>query len=275
MKSKHYTFLILAIFSLSISVSSQTFQWAAQFGSTFNTDGIAIATDTFGNVYTAGNLLGTADFNPATGTFNLTSAGQDVFISKLDAAGNFVWAKKLGGSNIDEVNAITVDETGNYSVTVTNTFNCIANDNIQVNFMQETAQLLPYDTAMFASAFPYTINLSNQYNNYQSSQLSIVNYQLSIETEGSYSLTAIDNKGCIVSDSIKISLKTFELIVPSIIPKNQNFIINNLPANSSLKVFDALGQIVYQSNNYQNNFMPLMANAVYFVELDYVVDNLI
>ena len=67
--------------------------------------------------------------------------------------------------------------------------------------------------------------------------------------------------------------KKFELIVPSIINKNQNFIINNLPANSSLKVFDALGQIVYQSNNYQNNFMPLMANAVYLVELAYVVDN--
>ena len=65
-------------------------------------------------------------------------------------------------------------------------------------------------------------------------------------------------------------LKTFELIVPSIINKNQNFIINNLPANSSLNVFDALGQIVYQSNNYQNNFMPLVANAVYFVELAYV-----
>jgi hypothetical protein len=26
---------------------------------------------------------------------------------------------------------------------------------------------------------------------------------------------------------------------------------------------------VYQSNNYQNNFMPLMANAVYLVELAY------
>jgi hypothetical protein len=35
---------------------------------------------------------------------------------------------------------ITIDETGIYSVTVTNTFNCIANDNIQVNFVQETAQ---------------------------------------------------------------------------------------------------------------------------------------
>jgi hypothetical protein len=169
--------------------------------------------------------------------------------------------------------AITVNQTGNYSVTVSNALNCIASDNIQVNFVQETAQLLPNDTALYASAFPYTINLSNQYSNYQSSQLTINNLQLTINNEGTYSLTAIDNYGCLVSDSINIKLKTFELIIPSIIPKNQNLIINNLPANSSLKVFDALGQIIYQSSNYQNNFMPLMAHAVYFVELAYVVDN--
>jgi hypothetical protein len=176
-------------------------------------------------------------------------------------------------SNQSIAPSITINETGIYSVTVTNTFNCIANDNIQVNFVQETAQLLPNDTALYASAFPYTINLSNQYNNYQSPQLSIVNNQLSVETEGVYSLTATDINGCLVSDSISLSLKKFELIVPSIIPKNQNFIINNLPTNSSLKLFDTLGQIVYQNNNYQNNFMSLVANAVYLVELEYVLDN--
>jgi hypothetical protein len=176
-------------------------------------------------------------------------------------------------SNQSIASSITVYETGNYSVTVTNTFNCIANDNIQVNFMQETAQLLPNDTALYANAFPYTINLSNQYYNYQSNQFTVNNLQLTLNSEGSYYLNATDNSGCLVSDSINISLKTFELIVPSIINKNQNFIINNLPANSSLNVFDALGQIVYQSNNYQNNFMPLMANAVYLVELVYVVNN--
>ncbi len=173
-------------------------------------------------------------------------------------------------SNQSTSQSISVNEIGNYSVTVSNTFNCIASDNIQVNFVQETAQLLPNDTSLFVSAFPFIINLSNQYFNYQSNQLTIYNSEFTINAEGVYSLTAIDNYGCIVSDSINISLKTFELIVPSIINKNQNFIINNLPANSSLNVFDALGQIVYQSNNYQNNFMPLVANAVYFVELAYV-----
>ncbi len=225
---------------------------------------------------TAEHLCGTV-----TDTINLTLAPNPILNLGNDTtlcigqqitlnAGNhnsYTW------SNQSIAPSITVNETGNYSVTVTNILNCIANDNIQVNFVQETAQLLPNDTAMFASTFPYMISLSNIYSNYQSSQLPIVNNQLSIVNEGAYFLTAIDQNGCIVSDSINISLKTFELIVPSIINKNQNFIINNLPANSSLNVFDALGQIVYQSNNYQNNFMPLVANAVYFVELLYVEDN--
>jgi hypothetical protein len=206
--------------------------------------------------------------NPSVNLGNDTSlcVGQQITLHAGNQSSYF-W------SNQSIAPSITVNETGIYSVTVTNTFNCLANENIQVNFLQETAQLFPNDTALYSSAFPYSINLPNQYNNYQSSQLTINNLQLTINSEGSYSLSAIDNNGCLVSDSINISLKTFELIVPSIIPKNQNFIINNLPANSSLNVFDALGQIVYQSNNYQNNFMPLVANAFYFVELGYVVDN--
>jgi len=176
-------------------------------------------------------------------------------------------------SNQSSNQSITVNEAGLYSVTVTNQFNCITSDEIQINFTAETAIFLPNDTTLYANGFPYTIALSNHYSNYQSSQLSIVNYQLSIKTEVFYVLSAVDENGCLVKDSITISLKKFELIVPTLLKKDQNFIVNNLPANSSLKVFDALGQIVYLNSNYQNNFMPLMANAMYFVELQYFLNN--
>ena len=255
-----------------------------QYENTFTNYQWSTGSDTsFTDVLLPGTYYVTAEHlcGVVTDTINLTLAPNPILNLGSDTtlcigqqitlnAGNhnsYTW------SNQSIAPSITVNETGNYSVSVTNSFNCISNDNIRVNFVQETAQLLPNDTAMFASAFPYTINLSNQYNNYQSNQFTVNNLQLTINSEGSYYLNATDNSGCLVSDSINISLKTFELIVPSIIPKNQNFIINNLPANSSLNVFDALGQIVYQSNNYQNNFMPLIAIAVYFVELVYVVDN--
>ena len=37
------------------------------------------------------------DFDPGPAAFHLTSTGWDTFISKLDTAGNFVWAKQVTG----------------------------------------------------------------------------------------------------------------------------------------------------------------------------------
>jgi hypothetical protein len=40
-----------------------------------------------------GHVLGTANFNPGPGTYNLTSAeGKDAFVAQLSSAGGFVWA---------------------------------------------------------------------------------------------------------------------------------------------------------------------------------------
>jgi hypothetical protein len=76
--------------------------------------GKSIAIDPSGNIYTTGYFYSTIDFDPGAGTYNLTSAGlEDIFISKLDAAGNFLWAKQLGGSSKDIVNSIKTDASGN------------------------------------------------------------------------------------------------------------------------------------------------------------------
>src|SRR5215213_7443409 len=72
--------------------SSGVFQWAKRIGSTGDDRGLAIATDGPG-VYLTGIFSLTVDFDPGAGTYNMTSAGNvDIFIMKLDAAGNFVWA---------------------------------------------------------------------------------------------------------------------------------------------------------------------------------------
>jgi hypothetical protein len=65
-------------------------------------------------VYTTGYFSGTVDFDPdSSGTFNLTSAGDgDVFISKLDGLGNFVWVKGIGGTSLEEGLSIAIDSFG-------------------------------------------------------------------------------------------------------------------------------------------------------------------
>lgn len=85
--------------------SSGGLEWAKALGGTNSDRGLAIAVDNSGNVYTTGRFQGSGDFDPGVGTETLTSGGDsqdsDVFISKLDPSGNFIWAKSLVGSAAD------------------------------------------------------------------------------------------------------------------------------------------------------------------------------
>jgi hypothetical protein len=114
----HHTLFVTVVCVLLTQLSySQTpaFDWAKKLGSpgSFN-QGNALAIDQLGNIYTTGQFESTSDFDPGTGTFDLTSAGiDDVYISKLDSDGNFVWAKRIGSTGFDEGWGIAVDLTGN------------------------------------------------------------------------------------------------------------------------------------------------------------------
>jgi len=111
--------------------SSGIFQWAKRVGSTGDDRGLSIATDG-ASVYLTGMFSATVDFDPGVATFNLTSAGTvDVFVMKVDASGNFLWANRLGGSSDDHGNSIALDAASNVYVTgyFTGNVNGIANLN--------------------------------------------------------------------------------------------------------------------------------------------------
>ncbi|MDT8413417.1 MAG: SBBP repeat-containing protein, partial [Vicingaceae bacterium] len=103
------------------------FVWAKKMTGTSSNSGRSIAVDGSGNVYTTGSFQGTVDFDPGVGTYNLTTSGSNdyIFVSKLDAAGNFVWAKKMGGTGFNSAQFITTDNSGNVYITgcFENTFN--------------------------------------------------------------------------------------------------------------------------------------------------------
>jgi hypothetical protein len=107
------------IFVLKLSTHG-AFGYVKTFGGTASDVGNAITVDGSGNIYTTGNFAGTSDFDPSAATANLTSnGGGDVFISKLNSSGNYLWAKSFGGTvttNPDQGNAITTDEQGNVFV---------------------------------------------------------------------------------------------------------------------------------------------------------------
>ena len=97
--------ILLFILLIPTLLQSQdvNFKWAKQIGNGYMDVSTAMAVDKLGNVYTTGYFGGTVDFDPGPGVYNLTRpyAGyedfgfnHDMFVCKLDAAGNFIWANK-------------------------------------------------------------------------------------------------------------------------------------------------------------------------------------
>jgi hypothetical protein len=100
--------------------TSGGFVWAKQFTGTLAVNSYSVATDSSGNVYTTGFFDGIADFDPAATSHNLTVVGySDIFVSKLDSSGNFVWVKQMSGTDGEGGYAIAVDNLGNVYTTGT------------------------------------------------------------------------------------------------------------------------------------------------------------
>ena len=101
------------IFVLKLSNSGE-FIWAKSMGGYDAERGNSIDTDIDNSIYVTGEFWGTVDFNPDTGSYELTSSGwYDSFILKLSPEGSFIWAKKLGGITSDYGYSIEVDHFGN------------------------------------------------------------------------------------------------------------------------------------------------------------------
>ena len=84
--------------------------WAEKVGGIQAAIGTDVQVDSLGNVYLGGEFTSTTNFDP-TGktTANLNGFGAlDIFIDKLDANGNYLWARQAGGAANDYLRAMSV-----------------------------------------------------------------------------------------------------------------------------------------------------------------------
>jgi hypothetical protein len=89
--------------------------WAKQMGGDYPDEAFSITVDASGGVYTTGYFRGTANFDPNGSNTRSTSASADldIFVSKLDASGSYVWASQMGGIATDFGTSISLDPDGN------------------------------------------------------------------------------------------------------------------------------------------------------------------
>jgi hypothetical protein len=116
------TCLSFLLFSTASTAQYAYVAWAKQFSGDdpdmFNNDSYSVAVDADGNVYSTGFFIGTRDFDPGPGQYNLASPNYaSAFISKLDANGNFVWAQQISGTLNVIAKSLEVDLSGNIVLT--------------------------------------------------------------------------------------------------------------------------------------------------------------
>ena len=101
------------------------FQWVKTWGGSSNDCGRDVAVSNDGDVYVLGYFSGTVDFDPGPGIESATAIGKsDVFLSKFDSDGNFIWVQTFGGNGDESGNEIAIHWntniyiTGHYTKTV-------------------------------------------------------------------------------------------------------------------------------------------------------------
>jgi hypothetical protein len=100
--------------------SAGNFVWAKAFLGSDYINPYQLTTDANNNIFSSGTFYGTYDFDPGIGQTNLSaSQTDDIYITKLNSNGDFIWAKKLGNNNYENVEGIVTDQAGNTYITAT------------------------------------------------------------------------------------------------------------------------------------------------------------
>ncbi len=105
-------------FVAEVNAAGSALTFSTYLGGNDDDRGFGIALDDSGNVYVAGATRST-NFPTTSNVLQATNqGGTDAFVTKLNPAGsNLVYSTLLGGSDIDQANAIAVDSSGNAFVT--------------------------------------------------------------------------------------------------------------------------------------------------------------
>ena len=97
--------------------NSGNWLWTKTWGGPDYEYAYSVALDQAGNAHVTGFFEDTVNFNPDGGGTQTSNGGDDVFLSKFDSSGNWLWSKTWGGTDDEEGNSVSLDNAGNAFVT--------------------------------------------------------------------------------------------------------------------------------------------------------------
>lgn len=93
--------------------SKGAWQWTKVMENNSSADLTTLRRDTTGNLYLCGSFSGTLDLDPGAALLNTTAAGSnDIFFIKINANGDLVWGRSMGGSGYDSAEDLRVGADG-------------------------------------------------------------------------------------------------------------------------------------------------------------------
>lgn len=266
-------------------------EWATSMGGYSHDWGYDITVDASGASYVTGRFEGTVDFNPSSNAVdNLVGAGGfDGYVQKLDAAGNFKWARSIGGLGYDFAYGVAVDLNGN--VFTTGSFS----GTVDFDPSQDTASLTaiaPYDVFVQKWAL-CTLDISTTINNttitannsnatYQWLDCNNNNDTISGATGQSFTATAngdyavvITENGCVDTSScvnvIVTSLHQSSQEKIQLYPNPNNGIFTldlGTEKATAIRIYNMQGQEVYTDLNVQKQRCEFkLAAGLYWLKI--------
>ncbi len=274
--------------------TSGNFIWVKNTGSSTNqASSESVVFDAFGNIFISGTFTGTTDFDPGSGTYNLVadSSSTDISLLKLDPAGNFLWAKRIGGS-ISAYAGLNIaqDPAGNFYLT--GFFGGI------VDFDPGAGIFYLYNSTATMNIFILKLNTNGDFlwavsfdgNQFSRGYSIFVDGFGNVYTTGSFGGTVDFDPGPGVVNSNCASLSIFNIFVHKMNqvitgysehqvmndiglypnPTNSIVTLSGIEKESTIEIFNVLGEKII-SIQCQNTSVDLnlseLANGIYFVKV--------